>query len=458
MPAGTRIASTQTIGWVGQKIQGGAKAASIITRPSRRKRHPAQPYPASVAYPTNVAPICQCQSGGVVSYRRASGSERGWPGYFGDATRALAPGKRGTHCQYLNNRPGGPKNPGWGKGRVNNHPSVSAQTSSSSAVPNNEIPGASAARLLRRSKAHGSHPARVTRICQCQTRGVGGPKNPGWGKAASSLTHPSRRKRHPAQPDPASVAYPTNVAPICQCQSGGWFPIAEERQRARLARLLRRCNTRFSSWQAWNALPVLKQSAGWAKKSGVGQRPRHHSPIRLRANISQLRHTLHLAPGRQRNPAASPMQSPWFSPGKGHTHLPVSNKWGVDSYRRASGSERGWPGYFGDATRALAPGKRGTHCQYLNNRLGGPKNPGWGNSRVITHPSVSAQTSPGSGIPYIWPPAASATRLRRPCKTRFSQIVVLPLTSLKTPKPGSISRESCILSLPHPRGTWTIEE
>ncbi len=306
---------------------------------------------------------------GVVSYRRASGSERGWPGYFGDATRALAPGKRGTHCQYLNNRPGGPKNPGWGKGRVNNHPSVSAQTSSSSAVPNNEIPGASAARLLRRSKAHGSHPARVTRICQCQTRGVGGPKNPGWGKAASSLTHPSRRKRHqPGLPDKrrwipatrlrrpckAHGSHPARVTRICQCQTNGG--------------------------------------------------------------------------------------------------------WGVDSYRRASGSERGWPGYFGDATRALAPGKRGTHCQYLNNRLGGPKNPGWGNSRVITHPSVSAQTSPSSGIPYIWPPAASATRLRRPCKTRFSQIVVLPLTSLKTPKPGSISRESCILSLPHPRGTWTIEE
>ena len=380
--------------------------------------------------------------------------------YFGDATRALAPGNRGTHCQYLNNRPGGPKNPGWGKGRVNNHPSVSAQTSSSSAVPNNEIPGASAARLLRRSKAHGSHPARVTRICQCQTRGVGGPKNPGWGKAASSLTHPSRRKRHPAQPYPASVAYPTNVAPICQCQSGGWFPIAEERQRARLARLLRRCNTRFSSWQAWNALPVLKQSAGGPKNPGWGKgRVITHPSVS--AQTSRSSGIPYIWP-----PAASATRL--RRPCKAHGSHPArvtricqcqtNGGWGVDSYRRASGSERGWPGYFGDATRALAPGKRGTHCQYLNNRLGGPKNPGWGNSRVITHPSVSAQTSPSSGIPYIWPPAASATRLRRPCKTRFSQIVVLPLTSLKTPKPGSISRESCILSLPHPRGTWTIEE
>ena len=288
---------------MGQKIRGGARprhhspirlGANVIllsrTQHLLLTRQTSHPF-ASVN-----------QGGGFLSPR--SGSERGWPGYFGDATRALAPGKRGTHCQYLNNRLGGPKNPGWGKGRVITHPSVSAQTSPSSGIPYIWPPAASATRLRRPCKAHGSHPARVTRICQCQT-------------------------------------------------NGGW---------------------------------------------------------------------------------------------------------GVDSYRRASGSERGWPGYFGDATRALAPGKRGTHCQYLNNRLGGPKNPGWGNSRVITHPSVSAQTSPSSGIPYIWPPAASATRLRRPCKTRFSQIVVLPLTSLKTPKPGSISRESCILSLPHPRGTWTIEE
>ncbi len=258
MPAGTRIASTQTIGWVGQKIRGGARprhhspirlGANVIllsrTQHLLLTRQTSHPF-ASVN-----------QGGGFLSPR--SGSERGWPGYFGDATRALAPGKRGTHCQYLNNRLGGPKNPGWGKGRVITHPSVSAQTSPSSGIP---------------------------------TSGPRPPAQPGCVAHAKPMVL-TRQGSHAF----ASVK-----------QMGGGFLSPSERQRARLARLLRRCNTRFSSWQAWHAFPVLKQSAGWAKKSGVGQQPRHHSPIRLGPNISQLRHTLHLAPGRQRNPAASPMQ------------------------------------------------------------------------------------------------------------------------------------------------------